>query len=76
MTRKEALQQRKELLNLIDQWTAAEIMARLGQISTVEWADFFKLVLKKKDEMRQLIYGESDLVKLGKLFGILKSKPG
>lgn len=72
MTKTEALQQRKELLTLIDKWTAAEIMARIGALTTKRGVDFSQIMVQTKDGIRQLIYGESDLVKLGKLFGILK----
>ena len=76
MTRTEALQQRKELLKLIDQWTGAEIMSRLGRFNNLEYADFHKTMLEKRDEIRHLVYGESELVKLGEMFGMLKKSKG
>jgi hypothetical protein len=64
VTRKEALQQRRQLLRLIEQWTRAEIMARLGRFDNLEYADYFRIKLDKEDEIRQLLFGESELIQL------------
>jgi len=74
MTRKEALQQRKELLSLIEQWTRAEIIARLGRFDNLEFADYARIQIDKKDEIRQLAFGESELVILGERWGLVKPK--
>lgn len=72
MTKTESLQQRKELVALIKQWTGAEIMARLGAVSTKRGVDFYEIMLKKEDEIRKLVFGESDLLNLGHEWGMLK----
>lgn len=74
MKRSEALQQRKELLKLIEEWTRAEIMARFGRFDNLEFADYAMIKLEKEDEIRQLVFGESELVVLAERWGLIKSK--
>ncbi len=74
MKKSETLQQRKELLGLIEQWTRAEIMARFGQFDNLEFADYAQIQLDKKDEIRQLVFGESELVVLADRWGLVKPK--
>ena len=70
MTKTEALQQRKELLKLIEQWTRAEVMARLGRFDNLEFADYAMIQVRKKDEIRRLVFGTDDLVALSVKFGM------
>jgi len=74
MKKSEALQQRKELLKLIEQWTRAEIMARVGRFDNLEYADYFRTKLEKEDELRKFIFGTSNLVELGTRWGLIKPK--
>ena len=74
MKRSEVLQQRKELIKLIEQWTRAEIMARFGRFDNLEFADYAVIKLKKEDEIRQLVFGESELVVLAERWGLIKPK--
>lgn len=74
MKKSEALQQRKELLKLIEQWTRAEIMARLGRFDNLEYLDYAQIQIEKKDEIRELVFGTSDILVLGARWGILKEK--
>jgi len=74
MKKLEALQQRKELLKLIEQWTRAEIMARLGRFDNLEYLDYAQIQLDKKDEIRQLVFGTSDILVLGDRWGLIKPK--
>lgn len=71
MTKTEVLQQRKELIILIRQWTGAEIMARFGALTTKRGVDFYEIMLDKEDEIRKLLFGESDLLILGRTWGML-----
>lgn len=71
MTRTEALQQRKQLIALIKQWTAAEIMARHGALDIKRGVDFYQIMLDKKDEIRKFIFGDSDLLNLGHDWGMI-----
>jgi len=68
----------KQLLKLIEQWTRAEIMARHGHIQLVQEGEDGRLVgfshihLKKEDEIRELLYGSSNLQKLGEKWNLFK----
>ena len=75
MKKSEALQQRKELLRLIEEWTHAEIMARVGRFDNLEYADYFRTKLEKEDELRTFIFGTSNLIELGTRWGLIKEKP-
>lgn len=74
MTKTEALHQRKELLKLIEQWTRAEIMARFGRFNNLEFADYARIEVEKRDEIRRLVFGTDNLVELGDNWGMLKPK--
>jgi len=74
MKKLEALQQRKELLKLIEQWTRAEIIARLGRFDNLEYLDYAQIQLDKKDEIRQLVFETSDILVLGDRWGLIKPK--
>lgn len=64
-----------KLLQLLEEETRAEIMARHGECVGLEFGDFFKIHLEKKDEIRKLVFGDDDLVTLGlTYFHILKEK--
>lgn len=65
----------KKAWELIEQWTRAEIISRLGRFdSNVGFADYYQIMLEKKDEIRELVFGTSDLLVLGERWGILKKK--
>lgn len=64
---------RKLLYALIEQEARAEIMARLGPVGFPEYADYFMIAVKKRDEIRELMFGTSDLVMLGERWGLLKT---
>jgi len=74
MRKSEALQQRKELLQLIEQWARAEIMARFGRFDNLEYLDYARIKLEKEDEIRQLVFGESELIVLADMWGLVKLK--
>ncbi len=74
MKKSEALEQRKKLLNLIEQWTRAEIMARLGRFDNLEFVDYAQVQVEKRDEIRRLVFGTDNLVELNKRWGLVKPK--
>ena len=74
MTKTEALKQRRKLLKLIEQWTRAEIMARLGRFDNLEYLDYARIQIEKKDEIRELVFGTSDILVLGDMRGLIKPK--
>ena len=75
MKKSEALQQRKDLIRLITEWTRAEIMSRFGRFDNLEYADYFRIKIEKEDEIRQMLFGSSELIVLGKQWGLVKDKP-
>lgn len=70
MKKAEALKQRKELLKLIEEWTKAEILARLGD------SDFFTCWAQKevelRDKVREMALGTSDFMVLAARWGMLR----
>jgi len=64
--------QAKHILELVEQMTRAEILARLGPFKFSEFADYYTISLKKKEELLEYIFGTSSLVDLGKRWKILK----
>lgn len=60
----------EELLTLLEDWTRCEVIARLGTLENS--VDCMRLQVKKKDEIRRLLYGTDDLVVLGLKWGLLK----
>ena len=63
-----------EIRNLIEQWTRAEIMARFGPLSRDDFIDYSQIQIDKENELRCLVFGTDDLVKLGVKWGILKDR--
>ncbi len=60
----------KKLLKLIKQWSKAEVMSRIGVCKGLAFGDYFSIHIDKKDKIRELLYGTSDLVELGKKWGL------
>lgn len=74
MKKSEALQQRKELIKIIEQWTRAEIIARFGRFENLVYLNAVQTQIEKKDEIRELVFGTSDILILGDRWGIIKPK--
>jgi len=64
----------EQLIQLIEQWTRAEIMARLAQFSNFEAANYFDIKIQKENEIRKLLFGTDNLVELGENWKILKKQ--
>jgi hypothetical protein len=62
------------IIELIEQITRAEIMARFGPFDTLEYAEYFSIKVRKEDELRKYLFGSSNLVKLGIRWGLLKER--
>ena len=60
--------QARRLVQLLEQWTRAEIMARMAPLPWPEWGDYFATALKKVEEIRDLLFGTSQLVDLARLW--------
>ena len=64
----------KKLWQLVEQWTRAEVMSRLGRFDNLEFADYYKIKLEKEDEIRELVLGTSNQVELAQRWGMIKEK--
>jgi len=70
-------QQAQKLEILIERWTRADILSRFGGIATrrvkdsMMGIDFTMRKLKYEDKIREVMFGESDTVKLAERWGIL-----
>lgn len=62
----------EHLLALYEQITRVDIMSRLGRLAGN--IDYAGIKIDKEDELREYLYGTSNLVELGDKFGLLKSK--
>ena len=70
MKKSEAL----KVYKLLKEFTRAEIMARHGEFGgSLEFGDYFVIAIEKMDEIRKLLYGTDNLVKLGQKWKMLKS---
>ena len=67
-TRPKASTSPDKLHSLIEQWTRADVMARLGPLQND--ACYAHTTVKKADEIRELVFGTSSLVELAEKFGI------
>lgn len=67
LTKKKALR----VIQLIEYWTKAEIMARMSPISNKDFTNYVDKKIELEDEIRQELFGEKDLVKLGKKWGLV-----
>ena len=65
MTKIEALQQRKKLLILLEEWTRAEAIARHGDFDNKGFTNYAEIQIEKEDEIRRLVFGTDDLLVLG-----------
>lgn len=70
MKKSEALR----LWKLVEEWTRAEVMSRLGPSIGLEFADYFKIAIEKGDEMRELVLGTSNQVELARRWGMIEEK--
>ncbi len=56
------------LHELLEQWTRAEVMARLGTLGGDSWQCFAHDMVELSDKIREKAFGTSDLVELAELF--------
>jgi len=60
----------KQLKKLVEQWTRAEVMSRSPAVAFPDYGDYFKIKLDKANEIRELLYGTSDLITIGEKLGL------
>jgi hypothetical protein len=73
LTDKEKAEKWVELKKLVRQWTRAEIMARHGFSRGMEFGDYAMKEIELRNQIREELFGSSNLVELGEEWGLLKS---
>lgn len=68
------LKRYKKLKKLIEQWTRAEVMSRVGECRGMGYGDYFMESLNVRDKIREMLYGTSDLIELAAKFDLPVSK--
>lgn len=65
----------KKVVRLVEEMTRAEIMARLGSLTSDTY--WYSIYIEKKDELQEYLFGSSDYVRLGIQWGLLlkENKP-
>jgi len=58
----------------LEEWTRCEIMARFGRFDNFEYADYAMKKIEIEDEIRQFLFGSSELVTLGERWGMIKKE--
>ena len=61
-----------KVFELLEQKTRAVIMARHGMMSPNDYGEYFNLSIELDDNILEEAFGTSDLVKLGRKWGLLK----
>jgi len=64
--------QARKIIELYEEYTRATIAARIGPLGFPACGDFFLLAQQKEDELQEYLFGTSDLVQLGEMWGIVK----
>ena len=65
---------RDKIYTLLEQYTRAEIMARLVPLGSADTGRYYRSGVEIMDEIRYLMFGTDDLVALGIDWGLLKSR--
>ena len=66
--------QAKKLVKLIEQWTRADVMSRMGRFDNLEFADYAQIKLEKEDKIRELLFDESEIAILAERWGMIKKQ--
>ena len=66
--------QAKKLVKLIEQWTRADVMSRMGRFDNLEFADYAQIKLEKEDKIRELLFDESEIAVLAERWGMIKKR--
>ncbi len=61
-----------KIIELYEEYTRAVVAARIGPLGFPACGDFFLLSQQKEDELQEYLFGTSDLVRLGDMWGIIK----
>ncbi len=63
-----------KIIELYEEYTRATVAARIGPLGFPACGDFFLLAQQKEDELQEFLFGTSDLVQLGEMWGIIKER--
>lgn len=67
--------QTEKILKLFEDYTRLDVAARLGDnLESCDLRCLTHLAVEKMDELRELVFGTDDMVKLGFDWGILKPR--
>jgi len=58
----------------LEEWTRCDVMARIGRFDNLEYADYAIRAIKIEDEIREFMFGSSELVVLGRMWGMVEDK--
>jgi len=72
MNKAQTHKQLKELKKLVEQWTRADVMSRVGRFDNLEFLDYARIKLEKEAEIRQLMFGTSEIVELAECWDMIK----
>lgn len=61
-----------ELVKLLEEWTRAEIAARILPMNIRTACDYYEIKIGKEEEIREELFGTSSLVELADKFGLLR----
>jgi hypothetical protein len=62
----------RRLLRLLEKEARCEVMARLGPFRNLEFIDYALKQIEFKDKIREMLFGTSNLVELGKKWKMFK----
>lgn len=68
ITRKQA----QHIVKLLDENFREEIMARLAPLHPPQYANHYEVAIMKLDEVREYVFGSSDMVECGLEWGLLQ----
>ena len=63
-----------KVYELLEQWTRADVMSRMGRFDNLEFADYAMIKIEKENEIRELLYGTSNIAELYDKFGLGKRR--
>jgi len=64
--------QARKLVKLLERWTRADVMSRLGQFDNLEYLDYAQHKIDYEDKIRKMLFDTSNFAELAKLWGIRK----
>ncbi len=63
-----------KIYKLLEEWTRADVMSRMGRFDNLEFADYAMIKIEKENEIRELLYGTSNIAELADKWNLIKRK--